>query len=191
MDAAKTREPTHTHRLYAAIEALPEGVVGEIMHGGLHVHPRPAARHSAVATRLMNRLGPPFDFGEGGPGGWWILDEPELHFQRDTEILVPDIAGWRRARMPQLPDDQRFEVVPDWVCEVLSPSTASQDREIKMPLYARYGVNHAWLVDPRVKRVEAYSRDGNAWQHVATFGDDQRIVAPPFDAVALPPPWVD
>ena len=191
MDAAETRHPSHSERLYAAIEALPEGVVGEIMNGGLYVHPRPAARHSAVATGLMMRLGSPFHFGEGGPGGWWILDEPEVHFQRDVEIVVPDIAGWRRERMPQLPDDQRFEVVPDWICEVLSPSTASQDREIKMPLYAHYGVNHAWLVDPKAKRIDVYSRDGDAWQHVATCAGEQRIAAPPFDAVALPPPWVD
>jgi hypothetical protein len=189
MDAAETKARRDSGRLYAAMAALPEGVVGEIMYGGLYVHPRPAAGHAAAATQLMMRIGPPFRFGEGGPGGWWILDEPELHFQRDTEILVPDIAGWRCARMPQLPEDQRFEVVPDWVCEVLSPSTASQDREIKMPLYAHYGVDHAWLVDPRAKRVEVYSRDGEEWQHVATVTGDQRIIAPPFEAVALPPPW--
>jgi len=189
MDAAETKPPTHGKRLYTAIEALPEGVVGEIIHGGLYVHPRPAARHAMVGSRLGARLVPPFDFGEGGPGGWWILDEPEIHFQRDTEILVPDIGGWRRERMPHLPEDQRFEVVPDWICEVLSPSTASQDREIKMPLYAHYGVNQAWLVDAGAKRVEVYSRDGGAWQPVAAFTGDQRIIAPPFDAVAVQPPW--
>ena len=127
--------------------------------------------------------------GRGGPGGWWIIDEPELHFVRDTEIVVPDLAGWRRERMPGVPDDQRFEVVPDWICEALSPSTASRDREVTMPLYARYGVQSAWLVDPIARRLEAFALNDGQWVEVAAFGDADVICAPPFDDVTLTAPW--
>lgn len=108
---------------------------------------------------------------------------------RDAEVLVPDIAGWRRARMPERPDDQRFLIVPDRVCEVLSLSTASKDCEVKLPVYAQYGVAHAWIVDPDRQVVEVFARQGAAWSSIATFTGDARIIAPPFEEVALPPPW--
>lgn len=179
----------HIQTLYAALEALPEGIVGEIINGQLYANPRPAGPHALTTSHLGVDIGGPFDRGRGGPGGWWIIVEPELHFVRDTEIVVPDLAGWRRERMPGVPDDQRFEVVPDWVCEVLSPSTASRDREVKMPLYARYGVPYAWLVDPIARRVEAFALDDGQWVEVASFGDGEPICAPPFEAVALESPW--
>jgi Uma2 family endonuclease len=139
-------QPAFKQTLYEQLEALPEGLTGEILKGQLHTQPRPTAPHLRVESTLGSKVHRRYDEGDGGPGGWWILVEPELHFVRDTEVLVPDIAGWRRERMPSLPDGHRFEVVPDWVCEIPSPSTESKDREIKMPTYAHYGVAHAWLV---------------------------------------------
>jgi Uma2 family endonuclease len=181
--------PAPTRDLYAAIERLPEGVVGEIIDGQLHTHPRPAARHARSATVLSAALVGVYDQGWNGPGGWKILFEPEIHFRRNAEVLVPDIAAWRRERLPELPEDQRFEVVPDWVCEVLSPTTANTDRELKMRIYAHYGVPYAWLVDPRAKRIEAYALETGEWRHVATISGDESIRAAPFAEVAVPAPW--
>ncbi len=172
--------PARTETLYAAIEALPEGVTGEIIRGQLHTQPRPSGPHALASSNLGMDLGYRYSRGRGGPGGWWIIDEPELHFIRDTEILVPDLAGWRRERMPELPQDQRFEVVPDWVCEVLSPATASKDREIKMPVYAGYGVAHAWLVDPREETLEAFALREGAWEPAGTYAGEDPVDAPPF-----------
>jgi len=120
---------------YADLQALPEHVVGELISGELHISPRPAAPHTVAASRLGGGLSGPFDEGRGGPGGWIILDEPELHFGED--VLVPDLAGWRRERMPRPPRAAAFTLAPDWVCEVLSPSTAALDRGIKLPVYGR------------------------------------------------------
>lgn len=177
--------------LYAVIEALPEGYTGEIIAGQLHVQPRPNARHIRLASRLGSKLETPFDEGEGGPGGWWIFDEPEIHFIIDTEIAVPDIAGWRRERMPELPDGHRFEVVPDWACEVASPSTAVLDRGEKMATYGHFGVGHLWLVDPPSRTVEAWlNADGRGdWREAGTARGDETVCLPPFEAVAFRLPW--
>jgi Uma2 family endonuclease len=171
--------------LYEAIEALPEGITGEILHGQLHTQPRPAAPHALAASNLGAELLGPYSRGRDGPGGWWIIDEPELHFLRNTEILVPDLAGWRRARMTEIPRDQRFEVVPDWICEILSPATRSKDREIKMPLYARYGVAHAWLIDPDTQTLEAFQLRGAEWAQVAVCGAEDTVAAAPFEAAGF------
>ena len=135
---ARTR-PT----LYEQLEALPDGLTGEILDGQLYKQPRPSDPHGLASSSLGDEFVGPFQKGRGGPGGWWIIDEPELHFIHDTEVDVPDLAGWRRERMPSPPEGHRFEVVPDWVCEVLSKSMESKDREIKMPIYARFGVRSA------------------------------------------------
>lgn len=119
--------------LYERLAALPEGLTGEILNGQLHTQPRPSGPHCRTSVRLDRTIGRGYDDGADGPGGWWILIEPEVHFVRDQEVAVPDLAGWRRERMPSIPEGHRFEVVPDWVCEILSPSTASKDREIKLP----------------------------------------------------------
>ena len=144
---------------YADIQALPEHLVGEILDGELIVSPRPASPHAVAASRLMIELGGPFDRGRGGPGGWTILTEPELHF--GPQVMVPDLAGWRRERMPQVPDVPFFELEPDWVCEVLSPSTARIDRSRKMRHYARARVQHVWLVDPLATTLEVFRLDGD------------------------------
>ena len=171
--------------LYEQLEALPEGLTGEILDGQLYAFPRPSAPHGLAASSLGDELVSPFQKGRGGPGGWWIIDEPELHFILNTEVHVPDLAGWRRERMPRLPEDQRFNVVPDWVCEVLSKSTRSIDREIKMPLYARFGVAHAWLIDPLARTLEAYALDAGEWREIGRFGGDDQVAVPPFDAVTI------
>jgi Uma2 family endonuclease len=126
-----------------------------------------------------------YDQGRGGPGGWWIFVEPEVHFVRDREVVVPDLAGWKRQRMPNPPDDQRFEVAPDWVCEILSPSTESKDRKIKMPLYARYGVPFAWLVDPMARTLEAYELEAEDWREIGRFSDAGQVAIAPFEMVTF------
>lgn len=167
---------------YEDLFDLPENVVGEILNGKLHTHPRPAPKHARAYSALGYTVGGPFDGGIGGPGGWWILDEPELHFGPD--ILVPDLAGWRRERMPELPETAWFELAPDWACEILSPSTARTDRIIKMPIYARVGVKHLWLVDPDLQTLEVYELNAeNHWTLISTLKDDDPCSQPPFDAI--------
>ena len=169
--------------LYEQLLALPDHVTGEILNGELYTQARPAGRHGVSAIALGADLAAPFGFGRGGPGGWWIIPEPEVHFIRDMEVAVPDLAGWRRERMPSIPEGHRFEVVPDWVCEILSPSTAKKDRAVKLPLYARYGVPHVWLVDPAAQTLEAFELKEAHWWLIATLKDDDRVSVPPFDAV--------
>lgn len=162
---------------------LQENLVGEIIEGDLITSPRPAARHARASSRLGTSLGGPFDRGVGGPGGWVILDEPELHLAHD--VIVPDLAGWRRERMPSIPDVAAFELAPDWICEVLSSSTAAVDRSKKLPLYAREKVAHAWLVDPIAKTVEVLRLVGDSWSLVSTYAGDVTVRAEPFDSVEL------
>jgi len=169
---------------YADILALPETQVREIIAGRLHTHPRPAPRHAVAYSALTGNLWNPFNSGRGGPGGWWIIDEPELHLAAD--VLVPDIAGWRRDRMPALPETAWFELAPAWVCEILSPSSARTDRALKMPVYAREGVAHLWLVDPDARTLEVYRlQDEARWLLLCTLKEDDEVRQPPFDAVAF------
>jgi Uma2 family endonuclease len=168
---------------YEDLRALPETVVGEIVAGELVASPRPASRHVVVASTLGIQLGGPFQLGRGGPGGWWILDEPELHFGDD--VLVPDLAGWRRTRMPEPPDEPFFTLPPDWVCEVLSPSTASFDREKKLPVYMREQVGHVWFIEPLTRTVEIFRREKDRWVLANNYVGEQRIRAEPFEAVEL------
>lgn len=171
--------------LYQQLLDLPEHVTGEILDGQLYTQPRPAGRHAVAERGLGFDLTGPFDFGRGGPGGWWILPEPEIHFIRDIEVAVPDLAGWKRERMPAIPEDHRFEVVPDWLCEILSPSTAKTDRAIKLPIYARFGVAFVWLVDPVARTLEAYELQQGRWLLLATLKDEDAVSLPPFDAVSF------
>ncbi len=173
---------------YADIEALPEGLTGEIIDGELVVSPRPRARHIHSASGLSVRVGGPFGHGINGPGGWLIEVEPELSLEVDPSYrpIIPDLAGWRLAKMPGLPEDGEFRVPPDWVCEILSPSTASLDRVKKMPFYARCGIGHAWLVDPILRTLEVYRLENGRWSLLATHADDEEVRAEPFEAVTLP-----
>ena len=165
---------------YADIEALAPDLVGEIAFGVLHTHPRPAPRHGRATFRLQAELGGPFDFGRGGPGGWVFIDEPELHL--GPHVLVPDIAGWRRENLPVLPDTAFIETPPDWLCEVLSPSTQRFDRTDKLAIYAAFGISHCWYVDPDVRTLEVFELTGAKWLLAATFKDADPVTAPPFEA---------
>jgi Uma2 family endonuclease len=176
---ARARKPA----TYKDVLAAPANVVAELMFGTLYTHARPAARHAIASSRLGGSLFDPFDRGRGGPGGWVILDEPELHLHAD--VLVPDLAGWRRTRMPQIPDVAAFQLAPDWVCEVLSPATAATDRVEKMKIYAREKVEFVWLVDPQEKVLEAFTLDDEEWKRVGAWQRDERVRAVPFEALEL------
>ena len=167
------------HASYADLLALPGHLVGEIIDGELHTHPRPGPRHAWACSVLGGKLGDAYGWGTGGPGGWWIIDEPELHLKND--IVVPDLAGWRRERMPELPETAWFELAPDWICEILSPATARADRAIKMPLYAREGIPYFWLVDPVLRTLEGYRLVEGHWILLATLKDTDPVRLPPFD----------
>ena len=169
---------------YEDLCAVPENFVAEILGGELYAFPRPAPRHSLAASVLGGKLTGPFHIGENGPGGWWLLDEPELHFNSD--VLVPDIAAWRRERMPALPDTAYFTVAPDWICEVLSPSTESVDRGKKLAIYAREGVRYAWLLNPLLQTLEVWRLVSQRWSLVDTHAASVRVRAEPFDAIELP-----
>lgn len=172
--------------LYEAYLAVPAHQHAEIIRGTLYVMARPAPKHANAASVLGAELSGPFQRGKGGPGGWWIIDEPELHLT-PKEPIVPDIAGWRVERMPELPETAYFAVVPDWVSEVLSPSTAKLDRDEKLPYYAEQGVRHVWLLDPIAKRLEVYALDegGGRWREVRMYQGDDRVRAAPLDAIEL------
>ena len=146
---------------YDDLVKLPDNLVAEILDGELHASPRPAPPHSRAGSTLGVVLGGPFDFGRGGPGGWWLFDEPELHLGAD--VIVPDLAGWKRERMPRQPDTAYFALPPDWVCEILSPSTAKVDRVRKLAIYAREAVAHAWLIDPVLQTLEVLRLEGGRW----------------------------
>jgi Uma2 family endonuclease len=165
---------------YADLEALPPNVVGQIAFGVLHSRPRPVPRHGFAAGELQLELGHPFRRGRGGPGGWVFLPEPELHL--GAHVLVPDIAGWRSERLPVLPATVGITTTPDWICEVLSPSTQRFDRTDKLAIYAAFKVEHCWYVDPAARTLEVFSRQGDQWLIAATFKDDDAVAAAPFAA---------
>ncbi len=169
---------------YQDVLDAPPNMVAELIDGALHLQPRPALRHARTSSTLGVEIGGPFDRGRDGPGGWWVLDEPELHFAAD--VLVPDLAGWRRERMPELPDAPWTELAPDWVCEVLSPGTRRIDLTDKRRIYATSGIPHLWFVDPLARTLEAFALREGAWVLIAALKNDEDVRVPPFDAVAFP-----
>lgn len=175
----------------ADLHELPEHLVGEIVAGDLHASPRPAPRHANATSGLGAELWGAFHRGRGGPGGWWILDEPAAHLGAD--VLVPDLGGWRRERLPQLPEDAFFALSPDWVCEAVSASTERLDRSLKLPAYAREGVRHAWLLNPLARTLEVYRNENGLWVLLATHAGPAVVRAEPFDAIELDlaPLWGD
>lgn len=177
--------PARKRATYADLLQVPERFVAEIIDGELTTASRPSFPH-ARAVSIISRQLDPFDRGTGGsdgPGGWWILFEPELHL--DADILVPDIAGWRRERMPVLEDVPYSELAPDWVCKVASPSTGRSDRVLKMPIYAREQVGHLWLVDPGLRTLEVYGLEAHRWVVLRTNGGNETIRAEPFEAIEI------
>jgi Uma2 family endonuclease len=170
---------------YEDLMQVPDHLVAEIIDGELVTNPRPASPQAWASSIIGQDLGP---FGgrpanPGAPGGWWILDEPELHFAED--VLVPDLAGWREERMPRVPSVAYFTLAPDWVCEVISPRTGRIDRSKKMAIYAREGVPYLWFVDPLARTLEIYRLEGARWMVVATHGGDDVVRAEPFAALEL------
>lgn len=168
---------------YTDLAQVPETMVGERVGGEVVASPRPGFPHSNAGTGLAAALRNPFQHGDGGPGGWWILLEPELHLGDD--VVVPDLAGWRRERLPELPTTAYSEVAPDWICEVLSPSTAGLDRMRKMPIYHREGVGHVWLVDPALQTIEVFRRAETAWLLVGSHVGEEPARLEPFEAHEL------
>lgn len=179
-------ETARRRATYEDLLRVPDHLVAEILDGDLVTAPRPASPHARAASALGGELFGSFDregASEQGPGGWWILDEPELHLHAD--VVVPDIAGWGRTRLPVLPDVAFFESPPDWVCEVVSPSTERNDRGRKRRIYARERVHHLWLLNPLARNLEVFRLTGDMWTLVATFEGDATIQAEPFEAVGL------
>ncbi len=175
---AKVRSQKAT---YQDVLDAPPHLVAEIVNGKLYTHPRPAAPHALAGSGLGGLINQSFQYGRGGPGGWWIIDEPELHLGED--IVVPDIAGWRRERMPEYPLTAYFTLVPDWVCEVLSPSTRKLDLGKKKAVYAREGVAYHWFVDPGARSLAAYELCAARWVLIDQLYDDTIVSLPPFEAI--------
>ncbi|WP_295384001.1 Uma2 family endonuclease [uncultured Thiodictyon sp.] len=164
--------------LYQQLEALPEWMTAELIDGQVHTEPRPAALVLGTVSALLNR-------SPDERRDWCVLHWPELHLILDTEVLVPDLAAWRWERIRFVQEDQRFTIVPDWVCEILSPVTRSKDREIKMPIYARFGVAYLWLVDPWARTLETYALDAGVWRDIGRFGGSDVVAVAPFEATPI------
>jgi len=187
-DSAK-RAARNSPEVEAEWRAVPSHWVAEIVGGVLHALPRPARRHTIAATTLGEELGPPFRRGRGGPGGWVILDEPGLHLGTMPDIVVPDLAGWRRERMPDAVGAEGapayFDLAPDWACEVLSPRTEAFDRGEKVALYARERVASIWLVDPIEQTLEVFRLERDRYLLLGVHHGEARVRAEPFDAIEL------
>lgn len=176
-------EPAKKKITYEDLYSIPENMIGEIINGELIVTPRPSPKHIRTTSALSMKIGPPYDFGEGGPGGWIILIEPEIAFGED--ILVPDLAGWKVERFPRGLEHNWIGVVPDWVCEVLSPSTALRDRTYKMNLYAEHGVGHVWLADPVHMTLDVFRLESNRWVSLGVFGGKKKVRLEPFQQIDI------
>lgn len=177
-------EPRRMKRAtYEDVLNAPEDKVAEILDGELFLSPRPALRHAGTQAAIQGTLWNRFDDGERGPGGWVVVTEPELHL--GAAIVVPDVAGWRRERLPSLPDRPWLDLAPDWVCEILSPSTERVDRGRKLRTYAEAGVAHAWLVNPLERTLEVLRLRDGAWTIVAVHCDSDRVRIEPFEALEL------
>jgi len=194
MATRRSPEPPSTERndpsVEAAFQAAPPELVAEILDGELHLSPRPARPHANAASNLGILLGNPFRFGKGGPGGWIILDEPEIHLGPRPDKLVPDLAGWRRERLPRAVGGEdapaHYDLAPDWACEVLSERTRRRDKGSKMRIYAREGVRHLWHVDPLARTLDIFRlTEGGEWLLVESFSEEERVRAEPFDAIEL------
>jgi Uma2 family endonuclease len=177
-------KPAKRAATYADLEAVPPHLVAEIIRGALVTHPRPSPRHGAAAFALGNRLGSGYQYGEGGPGGWIFVVEPELHL--GANVVVPDITGWRREHLPKLPETAYLTTPPDWLCEVLSDATEQYDRNEKRAIYGEAGVSHLWLLDPRSRLLEVFQLTAGRWLLVSTITGDEDVSAPPFDAISFP-----
>jgi Uma2 family endonuclease len=179
-------DPAKRRATYQDVLDAPPHRVAEVIFGDLYTFPRPAIRHARSATELGGELTGPFGRGKGGPGGWVILAEPELHLGAEPDIVVPDLAGWRRERMPRVPREAAFiSLAPDWICEVLSPSTQALDRSDKMDVYRREGVVNLWHLEPIGKTLEVFRLERERWVQIAVWRGDMGVRAEPFDAIEI------
>lgn len=184
MQAMPRVPPFDRPATYEDLVKLPDNLVAEIVGGELHASPRPAPRHAVVGAVLGGMLVPAYhQQGKGGPGGWWVLYEPELHL--GTDVLVPDWAGWQRTRMPAIPSTAYFPLAPDWICEIVSPSTALLDRAKKLTVYARERVPFAWLIDPLARTLEVLTLEDGRWTILATHAGDEVVRVEPFTAIEV------
>lgn len=179
--AARTRELA----TYQDLLNAPDNLIAELVDGELFLSPRPMPPHARFASALGMDIGSAYDRGRGGPGGWWIIFEPEVHFALNERAVVPDLGGWRRERMPVLPSDHRVTVAPDWICEVLSPSTYRWDRETKLPLYAQYRVPWVWYVEPIKRYVEIMEYVERDYDLVAKYEGNAKFRAEPFTEIEI------
>lgn len=172
---------------YQDVLDAPEMLRAEIIEGDLYMQPRPASPHGFASDIVGAELIYQFQMDRGGPGGWWIKVEPEIHFEGEKpNVLDPDIAGWRKERLPVYPNVKYMTVVPDWVCEIASPSTARRDRGLKSDIYLRHGVRHYWILDPLGRTLEAFERsEAGQWVRIGAWGEEDRVAVVPFDAVTL------
>ncbi len=177
-------EPMRRPAGWEDILAAPEGTTAEVLSGELIFQPRPQPPHLFSQAGLMSFLGPPFAYGGEGPGGWWIVGEPDVAFGAQ-DIVAPDLAGWRKTRMPHFPTQRPITVVPDWVCEVLSPSSLRRDRVVKADLYLRHGVPHYWLVDAQGHILEAFEAREGGWFRLGAWTAGQRAAIPPFQEIEI------
>ena len=176
-------QPARPGATFADLEALPEGTKAHLVNGALVVPPRPSMSHQEVESALGEELRPPFHRGRGGPGGWLILVEPEVRIGGNA--LAPDLGGWRRERLAAVPAQAHATIAPDWVCEVLSRSTAAFDGGEKLDTYATWNVRLAWLVDPMTRTLEAYRLEGGRWVRIGGWSADAKIRVEPFEAFEL------
>jgi Uma2 family endonuclease len=178
-----TRYLNHAPTL-ADLDALPPSVVGEIIEGVLYTMTKPRMPHQRATRAIGGGIGGPFDDARGGPGGWWIVVEPGIELPNTPEIS-PDVAGWRRERMPVMPADEPIRMVPDWVCEILSPTTKRHDLLVKLPYYAKVGVPYLWVVDLEARAVTAQRLEAGRWLTLGVYGDETEARIEPFDVVPL------
>jgi Uma2 family endonuclease len=177
--------PARKKATYEDVLRAPEHVVAEVVDGELHLSPRPGTPHAYAASALGGELQGPFGRGRGGPGGWLLLGEPELHLGSEPAIVVPDMAGWRRERLPVLPNTAFLTLAPDWICEILSTRTARLDRTRKLPIYGKEAVRNAWLLDPLARTLEVFRNESGRWVLLSSHGADEKVRAEPFDALEL------
>ena len=177
-------EPAGKKASYDDLFSIPENTTGEIIDGELFVTPRPSRKHGYTASALDKKIGSPYQFGDsGGPGGWIIIVEPEISLGEN--IIVPDLGGWRKERFPVSEETNWISVPPDWACEVLSPGTVRLDKIKKMPLYAKHAVGHLWLIDPIAKSLDVYRLESGMWTVAGFYAEEDKVRAEPFEEVEI------
>jgi len=168
---------------YEDLLRVPDDLIAELIGGELFASPRPQGRHGRATTALSAIMHTPFDRGINGPGGWWIMTEPEIHLGRD--VFVPDVCGWRRETLPEFPPGPAVEIRPDWVCEIVSPRTARLDRIRKMPAYGGHGVPYFWIIDPELRTLEVFVLEGSRYSLTETHEGDDVVRVEPFQEIEL------